>query len=109
MTEPLLAVKGLRLAYGSGPTGFLALDDLSFDAADGELVSIVGPSGCGKTTLLRCLSGLMAPTGGEVRLAIDLPCVPGLVISFAANDGRRDPSDLTNRLWSNTVQSTCPG
>ena len=47
--------------------------------------------------------------GGEVRLAIDLPCVPGLVISFAANDGRRDPGDLTNRLWSNTVQSTCPG
>jgi NitT/TauT family transport system ATP-binding protein len=46
----------------------VAIDDLTFDAADGELVAIVGPSGSGKTTLLRCLSGLMPPSGGEVRL-----------------------------------------
>jgi hypothetical protein len=45
---------------------------------------------------------------GGVHLDIPLPCVPGIVISFSANDGRRDPGDLTNRLWSNTVQAVCP-
>jgi NitT/TauT family transport system ATP-binding protein len=68
MSEPLLDVRKLRHVYGSGDTAFVALDDLSFEAAEGELITIVGPSGSGKTTLLRCLSGLMPPTGGEVRL-----------------------------------------
>jgi NitT/TauT family transport system ATP-binding protein len=66
--SPILEVRGLRLAYGSGPATFVAIDDLSFQAAEGELISIVGPSGSGKTTLLRCLSGLMPPSGGEVRM-----------------------------------------
>jgi NitT/TauT family transport system ATP-binding protein len=68
MSEPLLEVRGLRHVYGSGDSAFVALDDLSFEAAEGELITIVGPSGGGKTTLLRCLSGLMPPTGGEVLL-----------------------------------------
>jgi NitT/TauT family transport system ATP-binding protein len=68
MGTPLLQVRGLRHVYGSGDSAFVALDDLSFEAAVGELITIVGPSGGGKTTLLRCLSGLMPPTGGEVRL-----------------------------------------
>jgi NitT/TauT family transport system ATP-binding protein len=68
MSEPLLEVRGLRHAYGSGDSAFVALEDLSFEAAEGELITIVGPSGSGKTTLLRCLSGLMPPTGGDVRL-----------------------------------------
>jgi NitT/TauT family transport system ATP-binding protein len=68
MSEPLLEVRGLRYVYGAGDSAFVALDDLSFEAADGELITIVGPSGGGKTTLLRCLSGLMPPTAGEVRL-----------------------------------------
>src|ERR1700754_131007 len=33
-----------------------------------ELVCLVGPSGCGKTTLLRCIGGLLDPTGGEIRV-----------------------------------------
>jgi NitT/TauT family transport system ATP-binding protein len=43
--------------------------DVSFDVADGEVVSIVGPSGCGKTTLLRCVVGLMRPSGGTVEIS----------------------------------------
>jgi hypothetical protein len=50
----------------------------------------------------------MSDAAGAARLAIDLPCVPGIVINFSANDGRRSPTDLTERLWSNTVQATCP-
>ena len=55
--------------YGSGtPEEHHALGGISFSVRQGEFLSIVGPSGCGKTTLLRCVSGLMAPTTGQVML-----------------------------------------
>jgi NitT/TauT family transport system ATP-binding protein len=64
----MLDVRGLRKVYeGSGRT-VEAVRDLTFSVAAGELVCLVGPSGCGKTTLLKCMSGLLAPTGGEVLL-----------------------------------------
>ena len=68
-SEPpvLLRVARLRKHYAlAGPP---ALAEVSFDVEEGEFLSIVGPSGCGKTTLLRLLSGLTPPTGGEVLLA----------------------------------------
>lgn len=43
-------------------------DDLSFEVAKGQFISLVGPSGCGKTTLLRIISGLEQPTKGKVFL-----------------------------------------
>src|SRR5699024_10801541 len=46
-----------------------AIGRLDFVVPEGAYISIVGPSGCGKTTMLRCLSGLMEPTRGEVLLA----------------------------------------
>jgi NitT/TauT family transport system ATP-binding protein len=67
-TEPVLSVRSLRKAYNVGrPDEKLAIADVSFDVAKGEFVCVVGPSGAGKTTMLRCLSGLLSPTTGEVR------------------------------------------
>jgi NitT/TauT family transport system ATP-binding protein len=60
----VLEVTGLSRAYGS----HLAIENISFQVADGELVTVVGPSGCGKSTLLRCLAGLQQPTAGQVVL-----------------------------------------
>lgn len=65
-----LAANDLHHTYGIGTSEeHRALGGITFAIDKGEFVAIVGPSGCGKTTLLRCLSGLMAPTSGEVTLA----------------------------------------
>ena len=45
-----------------------AVDDVSFEVAQGELVTLLGPSGCGKTTTLRMVAGLEAVTGGHVLI-----------------------------------------
>ena len=50
------------------PDGFLAVDDISIDVADGEFVILVGPSGCGKSTLLRMIVGLEDITEGDMLI-----------------------------------------
>src|SRR3989344_5776144 len=45
-----------------------AVDDISFEINEGELVGFIGPNGAGKTTTLKCLSGLLYPTGGVISV-----------------------------------------
>ncbi|MBW5483350.1 ABC transporter ATP-binding protein [Streptomyces bambusae] len=52
--------------YADGTT---AVDDLSFEVAEGELVTLVGPSGCGKTTTMKMVNRLIEPTSGRILLA----------------------------------------
>jgi NitT/TauT family transport system ATP-binding protein len=64
----MLRVEHLRKVYES-PTGSVeAIGDLSFTMRAGELLCIVGPSGCGKTTLLKCVAGLLRPSGGLIEM-----------------------------------------
>jgi NitT/TauT family transport system ATP-binding protein len=65
----MLQVQGLRKVYRSGEREVEAVRDLTFTVDAGDLVCLVGPSGCGKTTLLRCIAGLLPPSGG--RVAVD--------------------------------------
>jgi iron(III) transport system ATP-binding protein len=48
--------------------GFTAVNGISFDVAEGELVTLLGPSGCGKTTTLRLLAGLEKAQGGSIHI-----------------------------------------
>lgn len=48
--------------------GTTAVDGLSFEVAEGELVTLVGPSGCGKTTTMKMVNRLIEPTGGRILL-----------------------------------------
>ena len=48
--------------------GIVALDNLSLEIGDREVLTVVGPSGCGKSTLLRLIAGLDSPTSGRIRL-----------------------------------------
>ena len=60
----MLRVENLAKAYGDNP----AIADVGFEVSEREFVCVVGPSGCGKTTLLKCMSGLLAPSAGRVLL-----------------------------------------
>ncbi|WP_330297859.1 ABC transporter ATP-binding protein [Streptomyces sp. NBC_00503] len=50
------------------PDGTTAVADLSFEVAEGELVTLVGPSGCGKTTTMKMVNRLIEPTSGRILL-----------------------------------------
>jgi NitT/TauT family transport system ATP-binding protein len=66
--EPVLIAEGISKIYRTTWGRIHALESISFRVGLGEFLCIVGPSGCGKTTLLRILSGLLAPTRGAVYL-----------------------------------------
>jgi ABC-2 type transport system ATP-binding protein len=59
----MLELQGLTRRYG----GLVALDDLSFTVAEGQMFGFVGPNGAGKTTALRIILGVLEPDVGQVR------------------------------------------
>ena len=62
MTTTLLRVVNVSKRFG----GFVALNDVSLDVADGERLGVIGPNGAGKSTLVNCIAGLLRPDGGRV-------------------------------------------
>ena len=65
MTATVLSVAGARKAFG----GLVAVNDVSFDVHDGELLGLIGPNGSGKTTMLNLISGALRPDSGNIELA----------------------------------------
>ena len=61
-TSPILEVRGLVKHY----PGAKALDGVDFDVRPGEVHCLLGPNGAGKSTLIKCVSGVVEPTAGEV-------------------------------------------
>jgi branched-chain amino acid transport system ATP-binding protein len=63
VTAPLLEIRGLRVRYGNVE----ALHGVDLDVNPGEIVTLLGANGAGKSTTLRAVSGLLRPSGGEIR------------------------------------------
>jgi|SRR5579864_542213 len=58
----MIQVRGLTKQFGA----LVAVDNVSFEAAPGEVLALIGPNGSGKTTIMKCIAGLIAPTRGEI-------------------------------------------
>src|SRR6188472_1559501 len=63
MTQSILEVDDLSLKFG----GLVALDGVSFEIRQGEILGLIGPNGAGKTTCFNAITGVYSPTSGEIR------------------------------------------
>jgi ABC-type branched-subunit amino acid transport system ATPase component len=78
---PLLAISGIAVRFG----GIVALNDVSFDVARGQICGLIGPNGAGKTTLFRMITGEETPDAGTLTL--------GDTVQLAYVDQSRDSLD----------------
>ena len=62
--SPVLAVEGITKRFG----GITAVDGVSFEVRQGEILGLIGPNGSGKSTLFNCILGQIRPSSGSVRL-----------------------------------------
>ena len=85
---PLLEVRGVTMRFG----GLVALSDLSFDVTPGHAHGIIGPNGAGKTTAFNIITGIYAPTAGDV------------LFRGESLDGQR-PSTIARRGIARTFQN----
>jgi branched-chain amino acid transport system ATP-binding protein len=96
----MLTVSGLTKRFG----GFTALNAVSFEVREGEILGLIGPNGSGKTTAFNCVSGALAPTEGSIRfrgediagLTPDAICHRGLARTFQIPRPFRKLSILEN-------------
>ncbi len=61
----IISVRNLTKTYANG---FTALDNVSLDIEEGEILALLGPNGAGKTTLISAICGLVQPTSGSVTV-----------------------------------------
>lgn len=66
--HPAVDVSGLTKVYGSGNTEVVAMRDVTFSVARGEVVALLGPSGAGKSTLLTAIGLINPPTSGRIAI-----------------------------------------
>lgn len=92
MNEVMISLRQLTMAFGSK----VVLDELDLDVYKGETLAVIGPSGSGKSTVIKVLTGLLAPTSGNVQIEgqetsgfdddawDELRCHMGVVFQYSA-------------------------
>jgi ABC-type branched-subunit amino acid transport system ATPase component len=106
MAETILTAERLVRYYG----GVVAVTDVSFSVTEGSITALIGPNGAGKTTTLNMISGLIAPTSGQIAiegrsvigLRSDQICRLGLARTFQTPQIFRSMSVLENVLVGTT-------
>ncbi len=96
----MLTVDGVTKRFG----GFIALNAVSFEVAEGEILGLIGPNGSGKTTMFNCIAGALATTAGSIRfggeelagLTPDAICHRGIARTFQIPRPFRKLSILEN-------------
>ena len=68
LAERFVSVEHIVKRFTTAEGSVIAVDDVSFDVARGEFVSVIGPSGCGKSTLFNIIGGLLGDYDGKVRV-----------------------------------------
>ena len=104
---PVLEVENVTMRFG----GLLAVDGASLRVPRGQIVGLIGPNGAGKTTLFNCISGLLRPDTGTVRMgADDISALPahsraqkGLARTFQQIGLAKDQTILENMLLAQHV------
>ena len=81
-----------------GEAAITAVEDVSFDVAEGEFVSLIGPSGCGKSTLFHIIGGLTAEHGGRVAVAGETIAGPHPAIGMVFQEESAFP-------WRNVIDN----
>ena len=92
----MLTIKDLKVNYG----GIEAVKGISFDVAEGSIVTLIGANGAGKSTTLRAIAGLVKPAAGSIQfdgtelLGLDTPAIVSRGITLVP-EGRRVFPDMT--------------
>ncbi|MFY9837282.1 MAG: ABC transporter ATP-binding protein [Xanthobacteraceae bacterium] len=107
----MLAVDGLSKRFG----GFLAVNQVSFEARQGEILGLIGPNGSGKSTTFNLIAGALRPTTGSIRfggaeisgLAAHIICRQGIARTFQIPRPFRKLSLLENVTLAAYYGATC--
>ena len=110
MSSRLLHIRNIGVRFG----GVVAVDGVSFTVKGGELIGLLGPNGAGKTTLLRLISGVVAPTTGEIhfrherlnRLSVAARARRGIVMSHQIVRPFRNMTMLENVMLAAGAEIT---
>ena len=97
ISEPILRTAGLTIRFG----GLTALDRVDFAVERGEIRAVIGPNGAGKSTFFNCLTGVLRPTSGHIRL--DGEDITGLPPDRISQKGVARSYQITNILPNATV------
>ena len=82
--KPMLQVEHLSMKFG----GLMAINDLTFEAYEGDITALIGPNGAGKTTVFNCITGFYKPTSGRILFSLGDAAPAGDVDALTAS-GRR--------------------
>ncbi|MGI8527324.1 MAG: ABC transporter ATP-binding protein [Pseudolabrys sp.] len=92
--EPVLRVEHLSMRFG----GLVAVDDLSFEVAEGTITALIGPNGAGKTTVFNCITGFYKPSQGRLAMRHGSPQI-WQQLDVLTENGRRDLTRAEGALY----------